>query len=59
MAFSGLWTAVIVSGREPRPRKADLMIARVAIANRLPLHTCNPKDGSGRPSGRWHADASA
>ncbi|MGW0062752.1 PIN domain-containing protein [Streptosporangium sandarakinum] len=42
--YGQLWTAVIASGRKPRPRTADLMIACVAIANRLPLYTCNPKD---------------
>jgi predicted nucleic acid-binding protein len=42
--YGQLWTAVVTSGRKPRPRTADLMIACVAIANRLPLYTCNPKD---------------
>ncbi|WP_066935141.1 type II toxin-antitoxin system VapC family toxin [Microtetraspora fusca] len=45
--YGQLWTAVISSGRNPRPRTADLMIACVAIANRLPLYTCNPKDFKG------------
>ncbi|MFI7636892.1 type II toxin-antitoxin system VapC family toxin [Nonomuraea sp. NPDC049400] len=45
--YGELWTAVIASGRKPRPRTADLMIACVAIANRLPLYTCNPKDFKG------------
>ncbi|GAA0924934.1 type II toxin-antitoxin system VapC family toxin [Nonomuraea longicatena] len=45
--YGQLWTAVIASGRKPRPRTADLMIASVAIANRLPLYTCNPKDFRG------------
>ncbi|GIH68851.1 type II toxin-antitoxin system VapC family toxin [Sphaerimonospora thailandensis] len=45
--YGQLWTAVIASGRKPRPRTADLMIACVAIANRLPLYTCNPKDFKG------------
>lgn len=45
--YGQLWTAVISSGRKPRPRTADLMIACVAIANRLPLYTCNPKDFKG------------
>ncbi|MFF3672243.1 PIN domain-containing protein [Microtetraspora malaysiensis] len=45
--YGQLWTAVIASGRNPRPRPADLMIACVAIANRLPLYTCNPKDFKG------------
>ena len=45
--YGQLWTAVIASGRKPRPRTADLMIACVAIANQLPLYTCNPKDFKG------------
>ncbi|WP_327105503.1 type II toxin-antitoxin system VapC family toxin [Nonomuraea glycinis] len=45
--YGQLWTAVIASGRKPRPRTADLMIACVAIAHRLPLYTCNPKDFRG------------
>jgi predicted nucleic acid-binding protein len=45
--YGQLWTAIIASGRKPRPRTADLMIACVAIANRLPLYTCNPRDFKG------------
>ncbi|TDC11499.1 type II toxin-antitoxin system VapC family toxin [Nonomuraea longispora] len=45
--YGQLWTAVTASGREPCPRTADLMIASVAIANGLPLYTCNPKDFKG------------
>ncbi|WP_188188944.1 type II toxin-antitoxin system VapC family toxin [Nonomuraea sp. SYSU D8015] len=45
--YGQLWTAAITSGRRPRPRTADLMIACVAIANRLPLYTCNPQDFKG------------
>ncbi|MEV7013651.1 type II toxin-antitoxin system VapC family toxin [Streptosporangium sp. NPDC051022] len=45
--YGQLWTAIIASGRKPRPRTADLMIACVAVANRLPLYTCNPKDFKG------------
>ncbi len=36
--------AVITAGRTPRRRMADLMIASVAIAERLPLFTTNPDD---------------
>jgi predicted nucleic acid-binding protein len=32
------------AGRKPRKYQADLMIASVAVANRLPLYTRNPKD---------------
>ncbi|WP_169949171.1 type II toxin-antitoxin system VapC family toxin [Microbispora sp. H11081] len=45
--YGQIWTAVIASGRNPRPRTADVMIACVAIANQLPLYTCNPKDFKG------------
>jgi hypothetical protein len=33
---------VIARGRKPRRRVADLMIASIAVANRLPLFTTNP-----------------
>lgn len=38
---------VIAMGRKPRRRVADLMIASVAAANRLPLFTTNPDDFAG------------
>ncbi|MGW4636506.1 PIN domain-containing protein [Nocardia sp. NPDC004415] len=38
---------VIASGRKPRRREADLMIAAVAAAHRLPLFTTNPDDFKG------------
>lgn len=38
---------VIAMGRKPRRREADLMIAAVAAANRLPLFTTNPDDFRG------------
>jgi predicted nucleic acid-binding protein len=38
---------VIAIGRKPRGRVADLMIASVAAANRLPLFTTNPDDFRG------------
>jgi tRNA(fMet)-specific endonuclease VapC len=34
------------SGRKPSARAYDAMIAAVAIANGLPLYTCNPDDFS-------------
>jgi predicted nucleic acid-binding protein len=44
----GLMTAaVLAAGRTPRRRIADLMIASVAAANRLPLYTANPADFAG------------
>jgi predicted nucleic acid-binding protein len=36
--------AVIASGRKPRRRTADLMIAATAIAQGLPLYTTKPDD---------------
>jgi predicted nucleic acid-binding protein len=41
---------VIASGRKPRGRVADLMIASIAAANRLPLFTTNPADFQGLES---------
>jgi predicted nucleic acid-binding protein len=38
---------VIAMGGKPRRRVADLMIASIAAANRLPLFTTNPADFSG------------
>lgn len=39
--------AVLAANRTPRGRFADLLIACVAIANRLPLFTINPADFTG------------
>lgn len=41
---------IIATGRKPRGRVADLMIASVAAANRLPLFTSNPGDFRGLES---------
>jgi predicted nucleic acid-binding protein len=38
---------VIDFGRDPKPRRVDLMIAAVAAANNLPLVTANPSDFKG------------
>jgi predicted nucleic acid-binding protein len=35
------------AGRKPAARAYDAMIAATAIANRLPLYTCNPDDFQG------------
>jgi predicted nucleic acid-binding protein len=42
--------AVIAMGRKPRSRVADLMIASIAAANKLPLFTTNPADFRGLES---------
>jgi predicted nucleic acid-binding protein len=42
--------AVIATGRKPRRRIADLMIAATAIAEELPLFTTNPADYMGLDS---------
>lgn len=41
---------VIATGRKPRGRVADLMIASIAAANNLPLFTTNPADFRGLES---------
>jgi predicted nucleic acid-binding protein len=41
---------VIAMGRRPRGRMADLMIASIAAANKLPLFTTNPADFRGLES---------
>jgi predicted nucleic acid-binding protein len=39
--------AVLAAGRKPRGRLADLMIASIAMVNRLALYTTNPDDFTG------------
>lgn len=45
--YGRVCAAVIGSGRKPRRRVADLMIAAIAIAEGLPLYTTNPDDFKG------------
>lgn len=45
--YASVYAAAAASGRAPRRRFADLLIACVAIANDLPLYTTNPKDFDG------------
>ena len=45
--FGRVTAAVIATGRKPRHRVADLMIAATAIAEGLPLFTTNPGDFAG------------
>jgi predicted nucleic acid-binding protein len=42
--FGLVCAAVLASGRKPRGRLADLMIASIAVVYRLPLYTTNPHD---------------
>lgn len=46
-AFGRAALALRRSGRAVKPRAYDVMIAATALANGLPLYTCNPKDFSG------------
>lgn len=46
-AYGRVFAAVKTSGRSPRARLADLLIAATAIANGLPLYTRNPDDFAG------------
>ncbi len=45
--YGRVCAAVISTGRQPRRRIADLMIASIAIAEDLPLFTTNPDDFKG------------
>lgn len=46
-AFGRISAAVQARGRTPRRRVADLMIASIAAAAKLPLYTTNPDDFDG------------
>ena len=46
-AFGRLSAAVLATGRIPRRRAADLMIAAVAVVHDMPLYTTNPGDFTG------------
>ncbi|HET7685606.1 MAG TPA: type II toxin-antitoxin system VapC family toxin [Candidatus Limnocylindria bacterium] len=46
-AFGQVAAALRRSGRKASARAYDAMIAAVAVANGLPLHTCNPDDFAG------------
>lgn len=45
--YGGLCAAVRASGRSPRPRRFDLLLASVAADERIPLLTRNPGDFTG------------
>lgn len=46
-AFGRVAAALRGVGRKPQARSYDAMIAAIAIARDLPVHTCNPKDFAG------------
>lgn len=46
-AFGRVALALRRSGRAVKPRAYDVMIAATALANGLPLYTCNAKDFTG------------
>jgi predicted nucleic acid-binding protein len=46
-AYGRIFAAVHSSGRNPRRRLADLLIAAIALANSLPLVTRNAADFAG------------
>jgi hypothetical protein len=45
--FNALVGFTVAAGRNPKPRKNDLMIAAIAVANGLPLYTANVEDFKG------------
>jgi predicted nucleic acid-binding protein len=45
--YGQLVALVLASGRSPRPRRLDLLIAATAAADRLPLYTRNAGDLAG------------
>jgi predicted nucleic acid-binding protein len=45
--YGRISAAVLDSGRQPRRRIADLMIAAIASTSELPLYTTNPDDFTG------------
>jgi len=45
--YGQICAAVRMTGREPRKRSSDLMIAATAGSNQLPLYTANPRDFQG------------
>lgn len=49
-SYERVYALVRAARRQPRGRLADLMIASIAAANRLPLYTRNPADFAGLDS---------
>ena len=48
-AFGAVAAALRSAGRKPAARAYDALIAASAIANAIPLYTCNPRDFAGIP----------
>jgi predicted nucleic acid-binding protein len=48
-AFGAVVASLRASGRKPAARAYDALIAASAIANGLPLYSCNPSDFEGIP----------
>lgn len=48
-AFGGVAAALRASGRKPAARAYDALIAATAIANGIPLYSCNQSDFAGIP----------
>jgi len=46
-AFGGVAASLRSKGRKPAARTYDAMIAATALANDMPVHTCNPADFRG------------
>ena len=46
-AFAGVAASLRRTGRKTKARAYDAMIAATAIANELPIYTCNPADFDG------------
>lgn len=47
-AYARVYAAVAATGRKARGQRAvDLLIAAIALAEELPLYTCNPADFAG------------
>jgi predicted nucleic acid-binding protein len=46
-AFGGVAASLRRAGRKTAARAYDAMIAAIAIANDLPVYTCNPNDFAG------------
>lgn len=46
-AFGRVAAQLRSAGRQLRPRAFDVLIAATAVANDLPVYTCNPRDFAG------------